>query len=79
MGKIVLFDSVKGGVGKSTLLIQFVCAMAKTKKIAVMDCDPQGSIENWAVRRFNNFQSLDFDMLEADLSFLTENKKEYDS
>ena len=32
MGKIVLFDSVKGGVGKSTLLVQFVCAMAKTKK-----------------------------------------------
>ena len=73
MGKIVLFDSVKGGVGKSTLLVQFVCAMAKTKKIAAMDCDPQGSLENWAIRRFNNFQSL-----EADLSFLTENKKEYD-
>ena len=78
MGKIILFDSVKGGVCKSTLLTQFVCAMAKTKKIAAMDCDPQGSIENWAVRRFNNFQSLDFDMLEADLSFLTENKREYD-
>ena len=55
MGKIVLFDSVKGGVGKSTLLVQFVCAMAKTKKIAAMDCDPQGSLEKWAFLRFNNF------------------------
>lgn len=79
MGSIILFDSVKGGVGKSTLLAQFAVYLAKSHNIAVMDCDPQGSIEKWAIRRFsNNAESKDFDLLEANLEFLDESKDNYD-
>lgn len=40
MNSIVLFDSVKGGVGKSTLLAQFAVALSQKKyNVAIMDCD----------------------------------------
>lgn len=81
MSSIILFDSVKGGVGKSTLLAQFAVTLARQHHIAIMDCDPQGSIQKWAIRRFSNEKyPQNFDLLEADLDFLKSLKKtkEYD-
>lgn len=78
MGSIILFDSVKGGVGKSTLLAQFSVAMSSKYNIAIMDCDPQGSLVTWATRRFeNNNYSKNFDLLAANLD-LQQYKNEYD-
>ena len=68
MGHIVLFDSVKGGVGKSTLLAQFAVGLGQKYNVAVMDCDPQKSVETWAIRRFSGVQyEKNFSILEADL------------
>ncbi|MDG2957039.1 ParA family protein [Bisgaard Taxon 10/6] len=79
MGSIVLFDSVKGGVGKSTLLAQFAVGLSQNFKVAVMDCDPQQSIETWAVRRFSNEKfSHNFSLLEADIEALSSYKKQFD-
>ncbi len=79
MGSIVLFDSVKGGVGKSTLIAQFVVGLAERANVALMDCDPQGSVQKWVVRRYSGSQyQVNFDVLEADLAFLRDNKQNYD-
>lgn len=78
MGSIILFDSVKGGVGKSTLLAQFAVAMSSKYNIAIMDCDPQGSLITWATRRFENKNySKNFDLLAADLK-IEKYQDEYD-
>lgn len=55
MTKIVLFNSIKGGVGKSTLAAQFVVYLSKKgKKVAVFDGDSQQSMGYWALRRNNH-------------------------
>jgi chromosome partitioning protein len=79
MGTIILFDSVKGGVGKSTLLAQFSVALGNRFSIAIMDCDPQKSTENWAIRRFNNKKyKKNFSILEANLKHLEKHQQEFD-
>lgn len=80
MNSIVLFDSVKGGVGKSTLLAQFAVALSQKKyNVAIMDCDPQKSVETWAIRRFTGaVYPSDFSVLEADIEALENHKQDYD-
>ncbi len=79
MGVLVLFDSVKGGVGKSTLLAQFSVALGAKYDVAVMDCDPQKSIETWAIRRFSGVDyEKNFSILEADIEALEKHKEEFD-
>lgn len=79
MGNLVLFDSVKGGVGKSTLLAQFAVGLGLKYNVAVMDCDPQKSVETWAIRRFSGVRyEKNFSILEADLSALETHKKAFD-
>lgn len=52
MAMIILFDSIKGGVGKSTLAAQFaVYLLKKGKKVAIFDGDAQQSMGYWAIRR----------------------------
>lgn len=41
MGMIVLFDSDKGSVDKSTLLAQICKGLGKKYSVAIMDCEPQ--------------------------------------
>ncbi|MBI0007002.1 ParA family protein [Gilliamella sp. W8126] len=79
---IILFDSVKGGVGKSTLLSQFVgaiCNQSNSKKVGVMDCDPQKSIETWSIRRYeNNSYNNNFSLLDANPEDLKIYKNQFD-
>ena len=51
MAKIILFNSVKGGVGKSTLAAQTAVFLASLGRVAVIDCDPQQNLNRWAMRR----------------------------
>lgn len=79
MGRVILFDSVKGGVGKSTLLAQFTVYLAAEYKVAVMDCDPQGSVNRWVARRFSNENfEQNFALLKSDVDTLKDEKKNYD-
>ncbi|MFQ0972226.1 ParA family protein [Gilliamella sp. BG6] len=79
MGSIILFDSVKGGVGKSTLLAQFSVALGSKFNIAIMDCDPQKSVENWAIRRLSSEKyEKNFSLLEANLKYLEKLQQEFD-
>ncbi|MDP8042544.1 ParA family protein [Pasteurella atlantica] len=56
--KIVLFNSIKGGVGKSTLSAHLVSFLYNQGyKVALMDCDTQGSLKNWYYRYSDNYQS----------------------
>lgn len=60
MAKIILFDSIKGGVGKSTLAAQFaVYLLKKGKKIAVFDGDSQQSLGYWSIRRNHSEKPLE--------------------
>lgn len=60
MGQVILFDSIKGGVGKSTLAAQFVVYLLKQgKKVAVFDGDSQQSMAYWAMRRNRSEKGLE--------------------
>jgi chromosome partitioning protein len=50
-GHVVVVGNLKGGSGKSTLVINLACALAEAgRRVAVLDCDPQGSASAWAGR-----------------------------
>ncbi|MEX0446535.1 division plane positioning ATPase MipZ [Xenorhabdus sp. SGI246] len=52
MGKIIVFGSHKGGVGKSTILVSILTYLLKIgKKCAVLECDDQQSIKDWVSER----------------------------
>ncbi|WP_439295210.1 ParA family protein [Lonepinella sp. BR2882] len=79
MGKVVVFNSIKGGVGKSTLAIQLAVGLARDFKVAIMDCDPQKNIENWACRRFfDESKPRNIAVLEANVSLLENSVDQYD-
>ncbi len=50
-GHVLVVGNLKGGSGKSTLVMNLACAMAATgRRIAIMDCDPQGTAVSWAAQ-----------------------------
>jgi chromosome partitioning protein len=50
-GHVLVVGNLKGGSGKSTLVMNLACAMAATgRRVAIMDCDPQGTAVGWASR-----------------------------
>ncbi|MGX2957640.1 division plane positioning ATPase MipZ [Ursidibacter arcticus] len=49
--KVILFNSIKGGVGKSTLAAQFAVYLCDFGKVAIMDCDAQQTLSKWVMRR----------------------------
>ena len=50
-GHVVVVGNLKGGSGKSTLVINLAGALASTgRRIAILDCDPQGTSSSWARR-----------------------------
>ena len=49
--KTVLFNSIKGGVGKTSLAAHLtVYLLMKGYRVAIMDCDPQGNFTRWVDR-----------------------------
>ena len=50
--KVISLIAMKGGAGKTTLATAFaVRASRESKRVALMDCDPQGSLGSWWNRR----------------------------
>lgn len=49
--KVIVVASQKGGAGKTTLAIHLAAQASKTRRVLVMDLDPQGSAMEWANRR----------------------------
>ncbi len=47
--RVVAFTSDKGGMGKSTAVLNLACAAAEDgTEVAVLDLDPQASVGRWA-------------------------------
>lgn len=62
--QIISTVSSKGGVGKTTLTSALaVAALGDGKRVALVDLDPQGSLEAWNERRG---EGAAFDIMEAD-------------
>lgn len=79
MTKFILFNSIKGGVGKSTLAAQTAIYLARLGRVAVMDCDPQQNLNRWAIRRAeaSEFFQEKISVLPIDLDFSSENLNQF--
>lgn len=80
MAKIILFNSVKGGVGKSTLAAQTAVFLASLGRVAVIDCDPQQNLNRWAMRRAEAGEIFQrkISPLPTDLDFSSKNLNQFD-
>ncbi len=47
MAVVITVAQQKGGAGKTTLAASLAAAYAGTRRVAVLDIDPQGSLANW--------------------------------
>jgi cellulose biosynthesis protein BcsQ len=62
--RVIAFACSKGGVGKSTLAITLaVRASAESKRVAVVDIDPQESALSWGDRRKQEHSAVDAECL----------------
>jgi len=50
-GRVVVVGNLKGGSGKSTLVMNLAGALAERgRQVAILDCDPQGTATSWGDR-----------------------------
>jgi len=58
MAKVITITQQKGGAGKTTLACHLAVALSQmSKKVAVIDVDPQGSLRDWYKVREERFGS----------------------
>jgi chromosome partitioning protein len=49
MGQIIASGNLKGGTGKTTIAVNFACALAERGfEVSLLDVDPQGAARQWA-------------------------------
>src|ERR1700692_4951598 len=51
MAMVIAAAQQKGGAGKSTLVANLAAAFAETRRVAVLDIDPQRSVARWHALR----------------------------
>lgn len=80
MTKFVLFNSIKGGVGKSTLAAQTAVFLADFGRVSVMDCDPQQNLNRWLMRRNEAGETFQkrISPLPTDLDFSSKKLNQFD-
>ena len=80
MAKFILFNSIKGGVGKSTLAAQTAVFLAGFGRVAVMDLDPQQNLNRWFMRRNEAGEIFQrkISPLPADVDFSAKNLNQFD-
>lgn len=65
MPRVISVVNTKGGVGKTTTTMYLATALAQTKRVVVLDADPQGSASSWANDAFDSDQVLPFEVRPA--------------
>ena len=67
MGKIIAFSNQKGGVGKTTTVINLAAYVAEwNKKVLIVDLDPQGNATSGFGVEKNNLELTTYDVLMGD-------------
>jgi cellulose biosynthesis protein BcsQ len=57
--KQLAFHIQKGGVGKTTLSGNIARLLSKIKKVALIDCDPQGNTSSWFLKEASAYELAD--------------------
>lgn len=77
--KTIIFNSIKGGVGKSTLSAQLSAFLSENYKIGIIDCDPQQTFFRWYERRKEKDNNLikNIHILSYDFDFSKKSNFDY--
>ena len=60
---VLSFLNFKGGVGKTTIAFNISLMLSKTKKVLVIDCDPQGHLSSSLIKDPNDMEYSTSDLL----------------